>query len=295
MSVVDEEDWRGRVQGLVDHYAAEWDLRVGEPYSGGSASFAAPVRTSDGDDAVLKLSWPHREARGEAAALRWWDGDAAVRLLAHEPADYALLIERCDPGTPLAEAASPPDTRLTVAAELLAEVWDRGAPPAGEYELERVSDVAAEWADLVEERFHRLTPPYDSELVAQGAELLRGLPTSATREVMVHGDFNPGNVLSSTRRPWLIIDPKPMIGDPGYDLPPLLLQIDDPFTHPDPARVLRDRVELIAARIEVPTDRLLKWSLARLVEGALWYADRADVEAGTEDMIKAAAIAEMIT
>lgn len=55
----------------------------------------------------------------------------------------------------------------------------------------------------------------------------------------------PGNVLSATRRPWLIIDPKPMIGDPGYDLCPLLLRIDDPLARVDPA------------------DRLLAWSLAR--------------------------------
>ncbi len=289
-----EEAWRGRVPELVDHYLAEWDLRLGQPYSGGSASYVAQVRTSDGADAVLKLSWPHREARGEATALRWWDGRGAVRLLAHEPDDYALLIERCDPGVTLTDVELPPDTRLEIAAELLAAVWQRGTPPSEGFELERLGEVAAEWADLVEERMRRLAPPYDQRLVGQGVELLRSLPASADREVMVHGDFNPGNVLSASRRPWLIIDPKPMIGDPGYDLSPLLLQVDDPFTHADPARVLRDRVDLVAAKVDVPPDRLLAWSLARMVEAALWYADRADVEASSEEMRRAAVIAELL-
>lgn len=267
---------------------------MGEPYTGGSASYVVPARTSDGDDAVLKLSWPHREARGEATALRWWDGHCAVRLHAHEPADYALLIERCDPGTPLIDVELPPDTQLVIAAELLAEVWRSGLPTSPDVDLELLVDVAAEWADQVEERMRRLAPPYNESLAAQGVDLLRSLPVSATRQVMVHGDFNPGNLLSSSRQPWLIIDPKPMIGDPGYDLPPLLLQVDDPFTHADPTRVLLDRVDLVADRIDVSPDRLLAWCLARMVEGALWYADRAQVEAGAREFAKAALIAELI-
>jgi streptomycin 6-kinase len=294
MSVA-EDEWRASVAELVDHYVAEWDLRLGEPYTGGSASYVAPVLTSDGDDAVLKLSWPHREARGEATALRWWDGNGAVRLFAHEPEDYALLIERCDPGTPLTQVDLPPDQRLSIATELLAEVWQRGRPEPADSDLERLCDVTAEWADLVEERMERLAPPYDPDLVAQGVDLLRTLPASATREVMVHGDFNPGNVLSSTRLPWLIIDPKPMIGDPGYDLCPLLMQIDDPFTHPDPVPILLDRVDLVAAKVDVPAGRLLSWFLARMVEGALWYADRAEIAPGAEDLAKAAVIADLIT
>lgn len=289
-----EEEWWQHVPDLIDRYVNEWDLDLGERYDGGSAGYVAAATTADGQPAVLKLSLPHREARGEAAALRWWAGDGAVRLLQHVPEDFALLIERCEPGVPLTKVELPPRTRLTIAAELLAQAWRKGTPPP-DYELELLSDVAAEWADQVEERMLRLAPPYDKDLVGQGVDLLRSLPASATREVMVHGDFNPGNVLSSSRQPWLIIDPKPMIGDPGYDLSPLLLQVDNPFTHADPIPILRDRVELVAATIDVPADRLLSWSLARCVESALWYADRGEVEAGGKNLTTAAAIAEMIT
>lgn len=144
--------------------------------------------------------------------------------------------------------------------------------------MERVADVTAEWADLAEERMQRLRPSYDAGLVARGIELLRTLPTTASRDVVVHGDVNPDNVLSATRRPWLIIDPKSMIGDPGYDLCPLLLQIDDPLAHADPAAVLRHRVELVAGVVGESADRLLAWSLARCVEAALWHADRSEMD-----------------
>ncbi|GAB3762250.1 aminoglycoside phosphotransferase family protein [Microlunatus parietis] len=288
-----ETEWRQRVPELVARYAARWELDLGEPFGGGSAAHVVAATTADGQDAVLKLSLPHREARGEAAALRWWAGDGAVRLLREEPADYALLIERCRPGVPLTAAEQPPRTRLTVAAELLARVWRHGIPPP-DSGMERLTDVAAEWADLVEERLRQLAPPYDRSLVARGAELLRTLPHTGDREVVVHGDFNPGNVLSAADGSWKIIDPKPMIGDPGYDFSPLLLQVDDPFTHADPAPVLRERVALVAEIVQVPPDRLLAWCLARLVEGALWYADRGEIGPGGDAMDAAAVINELL-
>ncbi|MGH8881654.1 MAG: aminoglycoside phosphotransferase family protein, partial [Stackebrandtia sp.] len=113
-----EDEWKLRVPDLVDRYVDEWDLSLGERYAGGSGSYVVAASTADGRDAVLKLSFPHREARGEAAALRWWAGEGAVRLFRHASEDFALLIERCDPGVPLTDVDLPPRTRLTIATEL---------------------------------------------------------------------------------------------------------------------------------------------------------------------------------
>ena len=67
----------------------------------------------------------------------------------------------------------------------------------------------------------------------------------------MHGDLNPGNLLAAGGGRWLAIDPKPMRGDPAYDLWPLLEQVDDPFEHPDPAAVLRERVALLAGLLDL--------------------------------------------
>ena len=75
---------------------------MGEPFEDGVASIlVAPAVTAEGQEVVLKVQKPHRESEHEAAALELWDGDGAVRLLDDEPGDYALLLERCVPGTPL--------------------------------------------------------------------------------------------------------------------------------------------------------------------------------------------------
>ena len=44
----------------------------------------------------------------------------------------------------------------------------------------------------------------------------------ASTGTMTHGDLHYANVLAADREPWLVIDPKPMSGDPHYEPAPLL-------------------------------------------------------------------------
>jgi len=276
--------WRERLPGLVASLEEEWDLRTGEPFTGGIGGWTAPATTADGDEVVLKVSFPHREAREEARALALWCGRGAVRLLRSDRERWALLLERCRPGTRLADAELPADEALPVAAASL--VGLRSMQPTAEEAatFERVADVCAEWAIGVRQRMDELGPPFDPGLVALGASLLEELPASAGREVLVHGDFNPGNVLAAEREPWLTIDPKPMVGDPAYDPPPMVLQIE-----PEPTTVaaLRERALRFGDLVGEPVDRLLAWTVARCVEAALWSASHGAVDDGLGEMVVA--------
>lgn len=269
--------WLARLPTLIAELRERWSLRLGEPIHGGSCSWVAPVVLPDtgGETAILKITWPHREAAGEAEGLRLWDGRGIVRVLREDPVNYAVLIERCEPGEKLGDAGYlDARERLLIGARLLRELWSV-APPE-HCGLERVAALTADWADTAEERMARLRPGFDPGLVAAAVRLLRELPGRAAREVVVHGDFNPGNVLSARRRPWLAIDAKPMVGDPGYDPWPLVSQIDDPFGHPDPRRVLAERFALVGDVLGEDAQRLAAWAFAREAESALWAADHAD-------------------
>jgi streptomycin 6-kinase len=210
-----------------------------------------------------------------------------VRLLEHDADRHALLLERCEPGTPLTEDRRPAPDRLRTAATVLRDLWQAPVPDG----LEDLGAVLAEWADLAEERQARLRPGYDPGLVAYGVDLLRTLPASAGRRVILHGDANPGNVLSARRRPWLAIDPKPMVGDPAYDPWPLLGQVDDAFAHDDPAPLVRDRIALLADELGLTSDRIAAFCVARAVEYALYEANHGRVPDGAEAMRAARTIA----
>ncbi|MGW7514029.1 aminoglycoside phosphotransferase family protein [Streptomyces sp. NPDC054796] len=289
-------EWLARLPGLIRELALRWEVELDAPFHGGSCSWAAPARTADGGSAVLKVTWPHPEAEHEGEALRLWDGRGAVRVYAADAEHYALLLERCEPGTELGRSGHlPAEDRLRQAAAVLRELWEAVAPGAASgpvSRMKRVADVAAEWAGLAEERAARRVWPaeLDSGLFTTAAGLLRELPATAGREVIVHGDFNPGNLLAARRSPWLAIDTKPMRGDPAFDPWPLLEQVDDPFAHAEPHRVLARRTALIADELGLDVDRVRAWTVARHVEYVLWSVDEDDDLSGSVRMMRQARI-----
>jgi len=65
-----------------------------------------------------------------------------------------------------------------------------------------------------------LAAPYIGEtgfgrLRVAGGLVFKELPRTAPVNVLLATDLHAGNVLRSERQPWLVIDPKPFVGDPA--------------------------------------------------------------------------------
>lgn len=288
--------WVATLPGLVARAAQRWDLVPGEPFPDGSAAWTAPVRRADGTDAVLKIVLPHDEARHEAAALQAWAGRGAVRLLAHEPADWALLLERVLPGTPLTTSTLPADERLRAAAAVHRALT--GLPVGLPTDVSHLTDVCQVWARQLVDRAGRAAVEgeldVDGGLVAHAHDLLRSLPVAGPADVVLHGDLNPGNLLEGPDGRWVAIDPKPVRGDPAYDLWPLLEQVDPPLRTSDPARVLAERTALLADELAIEGSRIAAWAFARCTESALWRWDELGDLAGAQRELDRAAVWETL-
>jgi streptomycin 6-kinase len=169
---------------------------------GGECSWVAPASP----DLVLKVGWTHDEARDEAAGLRAWGGRGGVRVLDSlvDGPTTALLLERASPGTPL--SAVPGPDQDVVLAGLLRRLWIE--PPAGFRPLQQMCDAWAASADP--------PPDLDPGLRRAGLSLFRTLPRDDTPQVLLATDLHAENVLTARREPWLMIDPKPYVGDPAF-------------------------------------------------------------------------------
>lgn len=262
--------WLITVSKTVKHLEQRWSLTVGEPFQpGGQTAWVAPARTAASRDLVLKLAWRHTEAAHEADGLRAWDGNGAVRLYATEEFDdtIALLIERCVPGTSL---ASRPETEQdTVIASLLPRLWRELEPG---HPFRPLQDMCEEWADEFELKAAAQGANLDPSLAREGITLLRTLPATAERNVLLCTDLHAANVLAAEREPWLVIDPKPYVGDPTYEPLQHLLNCRERLWA-DPGGLVRRMAELL----NLDVDRLLLWLFARCVQESLDWPPLADI------------------
>jgi streptomycin 6-kinase len=212
------------------------------------------------DNLVLKLSWRHTEAEHEADGLLLWAGDGAVRLHAAHTFDQtiALLLERCEPGTPLARVLAKPEQDVVVAG-LLRRLWRR--PPPGS-PFRPLSEMCDAWAASFAAA---AAPALDPGIVRAGLSLLRSLPRDRVDTMLLCTDLHGENILAAQRERWLVIDPKPYVGDPAYDVVQHMLNADRLRVDPlGMARRMAALLDLDAARVRI-------WLFARCVQqSASW-------------------------
>jgi streptomycin 6-kinase len=122
--------------------------------------------------------------------------------------------------------------------------------PAGTFRT--LGEMCGEWADVFEREYAKApaSKRLDPGLARDAIALWRELPASAGTEVLLCTDLHSENILAAEREPWLVIDPKPHIGDPAYDLLQHMLNCERLAT--DPAG-LADRM---ASRADLDRERV---------------------------------------
>ncbi len=251
-------EWLEALPTLIDKIETSWSLEVGEPFQpGGQTAWVAPVRDANRTELVLKVVRRHWEAENEPEGLHEWDGNGAIQLHRSERFDgsVAMLLERCAPGTPL--STRPETDQDIVIAVLLRRLW-----------IEPVSDcfrplkfMCDRWADGFERKLASGRVRIDDGLAREGIALFRALPESAVLKVLLCTDLHAENVLAAEREPWLVIDPKPFVGDPSYDVLQHLLNCPERLRS-DPGGLVQRMADLVG----LDADRILLWLFARCVQ-----------------------------
>jgi streptomycin 6-kinase len=262
--------WIAALPELAARYLDEWALRRDGPAMHGMVALVLPVLRADGTPAVLKLQHFDPDHPGEASALRAWDGDGAVRLLSSDTESGAMLLERLTAGRDL---RSVPDVMeaVEVIAGLLRRLHAHPPPP----DLRRLADVVAGMLEYAPAAVRELPDAAERRLVTGWAHAVRevaGTPGGA----LLHWDLHYENVLAGGREAWLAIDPKPLAGDPGFDLCPALWnRWDEAVATGDVERAVRRRFDAMVDALGLERERAAVWTVARVLQNTLW-----DIEDG---------------
>jgi streptomycin 6-kinase len=260
--------WLDRLPRRLAGLLQEWELtREGEQLWHGYCSLVVPVLRSDGARAVLKLTFDgDDESRHEGLVLQHWHGNGAVRLLRADPNRRALLLERLH----RRDLTGVPDLQACATVADLYPLLHQPALP----QLATLTSYVSRWLDdlAAQPRDIPLPPRYRDQALAIGRDLVTD-PASAGR--IIHGDLHYGNVLATPdqlrveRGQWLAIDPKPMSGDPHYELAPMLWNRYDERTG-DIRRSTRARFHTLVERSGLQEDRARAWVVVRMILNANW-------------------------
>jgi streptomycin 6-kinase len=231
-------EWLEQLPGLAAACIERWSLVPEEPVNTGH-SLVIPA-----GDVVLKLNpRGEREAEHEPDALERWAGGGAVRLMARDVERWALLLERCRPGTQL---WSLPDAEaMEIAADVLEQLWIPADRP-----FRRLEDESERWA---EEFPHE---PLDRDLVDRAVSFIREAGPTQRESVLLHQDFHGGNVLRSSRG-WLAIDPKPLVGEREFDAASLIRD-----RRPAAKAQMERRLDYLVERLRLDRERTRGWAIA---------------------------------
>ena len=259
--------WIAQLPGLAATWLQRWRLSPDGPAAFGAVALVLPVRRADGTPAALKLQPVDDETAGEGVALRLWAGHGAVALLEHDPDSGTLLLERLDPSRTLL-SASHDRQATTVIAGLLARLNAIPAP-AG---LRSLADVAGATLSSVPQAVARAADPGERRLLGVCAGLLADLLAQPLDDRLLHWDLHHSNVLATLDgREWRAIDPKPLAGDPGFELLPALWnRWDAVVATGDVPAAVRARFDLMTEVMSLDREHAVGWTLTRVLQDACW-------------------------
>lgn len=260
--------WLGDLPATAAALAERWELRLGAPYSGGTRALVLRATAAEGAAAVLKIPIRDDEDHAEADALRVYDGDGAVRLLAYDEQTGALLLERAEPGSPLAGHPDPA-AAIEIACRLLRRLR-RPAPPGSEFAS--VVALAERWADELPQRQRRLRLPNADGLVAEAVDLARRYAAAPDGPpLLINQEAHLGDMVRAQRGRWLLIDPAPLTGEAAFEAGyPVLKMLAATMS---PGERERDAAAGVVASwaigLGVDPARVRGWALVRATRDAL--------------------------
>jgi streptomycin 6-kinase len=271
------ERWLDDLPTIINALESKWSIETGQHFRRLSFNYVTNATLADGKPAVLKVGLPQNDVEiyGEAAYLGTLDGNGAVKLLEFDRERQALLLERVVPGANLKQVCKKNEAdAITIAVRVLKGLL-QPVPEAAE-EFIRLDD----WFDgLNRAKGTKFPQDYAETAISFYEELSK----DGENIFLLHGDVHHDNILSATREPFLVIDPKGIIGHVGYDIGVFLNTHHDWLEWNTRLEGKMDRaIAEFAAGFDLAESAIRKWAFCQMVLSWWWIYDEMPNSFGDE-------------
>ena len=297
--IADAGQWLVDLPDLVADLERDWSITVGRPYPGATEAFVAAATSTDGTPVVLKVLVPRAgdNAADEITVLRLTDGSGCVRLLRHDVARDALLLERLGPS--LADLGIPIGRRHEILCSVAGRMW-RPAPDSG---LPTGAQKGRQLTEFIVKTWEALDRPCSERAVdhALACGERRIAAHDDERALLVHGDVHQWNTLldtntqlaTNTQAPaelsdFKLVDPDGLLAEAEYDLGVVMREDPVELLQGDP----HERAHRLAARIGRDPTATWEWGALERVSTGLLLTTINLQPVGRQMLATAAVIAE---
>jgi streptomycin 6-kinase len=270
--------WLKDLPGLIAELEHEWELSIGQPLSGGSSAYVAPVQTASGT-AVIKMDMPNPHGpydfQQEIDTLLRANGHGYVRVLQFDYERRALLLEQL--GLSIQESQLRPEQVITLLCKTLKQAWL--VPPGADQTLHPLEYKAQTLAQLISELWDRLERPCSENLVSRALEFARRRMDAFDpgRCVVVHGDPHPANALlvgaprAGAESGYVFVDPDGFLCEPEYDLGVVMRDWnEDLLKAANPLALAHEYCQLLARESGLDEATIWEWGFIERVSSGLY-------------------------
>ena len=253
--------WLASVPATVAELCDRWQITLDPVIPETAITLVLLGHSSALGPVVIKSSPLADEFVAEATALRLASSDNVARLYEVDLDRSVMVMERIVPGTQLRDVAMSDEEATRLAAEAVATMWKTVPDPTGLHPLRR-------WfrALLGDPPVDRIDPG----LLRHGQEVATALLADTSRDRLLHGDFQHHNLLQRASGEWAIIDPKGLVGNPGYEIAAWMYNPPGVTGRDDYLELVRRRTTIFSEVWGLDLQVLYSWAFAGAVLSVCW-------------------------
>jgi len=257
--------WLDQLPMKLKEFENKLNIRINTAFANLNFNYVAPCRLPDGNYAIFKCGIPNDELKSEILALKYFDGNGSVKLIASNGDEGWLLIDKLEPGMMLSSVED--DDKATCIFVNITQQLHRPIKNINEF------PTIGTWSkgfERLRREFHDGLGPFPKDLVDYAEKLSQELLKSSSKQVLLHGDLHHYNILSHGDH-WLAIDPKGVIGEQEYEVSAFMKNPMPQLMFRDHLKkILKRRIDIIAEMTGFDRERLLAWSFVGAMLTAWW-------------------------
>jgi len=247
-----------KTESLLSYYIQLWNLTEDGVEHLTHSSILQPVIYMS-KRAMLKISLTEEEKNGSKLMV-WWDGLGAVKVFEHD--ENAILMERISGTDNLSLTTMAITNRDNEASQIICKVAGL-LHECHKKPLPQLVPLEIWFNDLF------LFADRYGEVLMKCSSIARSLINNQQDIAILHGDLHHGNVLYSSDKGWLAIDPKGLIGDRAFDYVNILCNPNAEIALKKGR--LASQINVISNESKISFDYLLQWTIAWCGLSAVWF------------------------